>query len=482
MAMLKFNKGQLANLPSAKTEGNVYITTDEKAMYVDVSSTERIRIGQIVEKTTEQWEALAKPYDSSTYYYITNINALVRWNGTKWVQINGTADIKADVADLKTRMGTAEGNITTLTEDLGELAETVQGIIEAGGQPNVIEKISVGGTDLTPDSAKRVKLGKFAAESKTTISYSDFDTEFQNRITTDETNITNLQGEVEKLTGSGNDSVAGKIASAINTFNENTVVPLTNRVGQTESAITGINNKIGTETYTGSSLTGAIKQLQTDVGANTKNITDLTNELSTVKSTYATTQALKDAQTALTNEINNAKSAASTADGKAQTAQAGVNRLNGIVGDGISGTTLTEKVTSVANDLTTLTNQIGSLSNIMNFRGVYSKTADVTDPEIGDVIIVGEKEYVYAAVNNVNTWVEYGDASGNAAAITELDGRIDALETTVGDTEGGLVKTVAGHTTAIGTNATNITNLTNNLNDNYYKKTQIDTMLSWDSF
>jgi hypothetical protein len=89
-------------------------------------------------------------------------------------------------------MGTAEGNITTLTEDLGKLEETVQGIIDIGGQPNVIEKVSVGGTDLTPDSAKRVKLGKFAAESKTTISYSDFDTEFQNRITTDETNITNL--------------------------------------------------------------------------------------------------------------------------------------------------------------------------------------------------------------------------------------------------------------------------------------------------
>jgi hypothetical protein len=118
----------------------------------------------------------------------------------------------------------------------------------------------------------------------------------------------------------------------------------------------------------------------------------------------------------------------------------------------------------------------------MNFRGVYEKTTDVTDPAIGDVIIVGEKEYVYATVENVNQWVEYGDASVNAAEITKLDGRIKALETTVGDSESGLVKTVAGHTTAIGTNKTDITNLTNNLNDNYYTKTQINTMLSWGSF
>lgn len=478
MAMLKFNYGKYENLVNkAYSDGNVYITTDEKAMYVDVDN-QRIRVGQIIYTTSS---AVKPPYSEESFYYFSDLNALATWGvvdaaqGTKgWIQINSTSDIKADIADLKTRMGTAESNIGTMTNRLSTAESKIEQLQNANSQENVIEKISVGGTDVTPDSEKRVKLGKFAAENKTTISYSEFDTDFQNRITTVETNITNLQGEVN--------STAGKISSAIDSFNTTTVVPLTNRVDQNEQAITGINNKIGTETYTGSSLTGAIKQLQTDVGANTNNITSLTNELNTVKSTYATTQALNTAKSTLESKIEEAKTAASTADGKAQAAQNGVNALNGIVGGGISGTTLTDKVTSVADDLTTLTQQIGSLSNIMNFRGVYSKTADVTNPAIGDVIIVGEKEYVYATVENVNQWVEYGDASGNAGAITELDGRIDALETTVGGPNSGLVQTVANHTTAIDTNATNITNLTNNLNDNYYKKTQIDTMLSWGSF
>lgn len=41
---VKFKSGLLANIPSNKTEGTIYVTTDEKGMYVDVSDSERIRI------------------------------------------------------------------------------------------------------------------------------------------------------------------------------------------------------------------------------------------------------------------------------------------------------------------------------------------------------------------------------------------------------------------------------------------------------
>lgn len=550
MAMLKFNKGQLANLPSAKAEGNVYITTDEKAMYVDISSTERIRIGQIVEKTSTEWENLAQPYDSSTYYYITNINALVRWNGTKWVQINGTADIKADIADLKTRMGKAEGNITSLQTDLDQLEETVQGIVTVGGQANVIEKVRVGETDLTPDADKRVTLGKFAAADKTTISQSDIDAAFEQRLSTDEQNITNLQTSVNTLVGSGTNSVAGKIESALDDFKTTNITPLAGRVSDTETAIEGINTKIGNETYTGSSLTGAIKQLQTDAGnnasnitslgtrlgtaegkitalegdmstaktdiaklktdvvdaynradlgvqdaataqaaaeaaqstanTNAQNITTLNNELNAVKENYAKTTDLNGAVNTLDSKITEAKNDAKAADDKAVAAQNDVDALEGIVGAGIAGTTLTVQLNTVTKNLATLTTEIGNVANLMNFRGVATEEdlSDITEPKIGDVAIYKNKEYVYATVDGADKWVEYGDASVNAAEITALDGRLSTAEGKIATLEGVVGNSTSGLVKDVAANAQNITNLQTDLTTNYCTKAE----MSWGSF
>ena len=75
--------------------------------------------------------------------------------------------------------------------------------------------------------------------------------------------------------------------------------------------------------------------------------------------------------------------------------------------------------------LAQLKTDLGSITNVMNFRGTYDSTDDVTDPKTGDVIVVGNKEYVYT---DKNEWSEYGDASANAAAISELQNRITAAE------------------------------------------------------
>ena len=68
----------------------------------------------------------------------------------------------------------------------------------------------------------------------------------------------------------------------------------------------------------------------------------------------------------------------------------------------------------------------------MNFRGVVVSTEagfeedvkSISEPKDGDVILYGEKEYVY----NNGAWVLFGDATGNAAAISALDGRIKTIE------------------------------------------------------
>ena len=362
MAMLKFNKGELASLKNqAIVEGNVYITTDEHAMYVDVAAGKRIRIGQIVEKTSAQWESLEQPYDSHTYYYITDINALVRYDDDKkkWVQINGTADIKADIADLKTRMGEAEANITQHGTDIQTNANAIKALQEAGYQENVVEGAKIGTTDVEIDANKKLILGKFAAAAKTTIEKEDLADELKSEITTATTNVgilttdvttlkgdVNTEGSVRNLAAAAANAKDGAIAEAKKAgtdaaaaakvaddkavaaqnkandaytkaeTNETNIGELTTRVTALDTATTGrvavvedkvgtiegqittlqgttgthtqdisnINAKIGTTEFTGDSLTGAIKSLQTKTSENETNISGLDGRLTTAES------------------------------------------------------------------------------------------------------------------------------------------------------------------------------------------------------
>ena len=52
MALVNFKKGLLTNLPATKTAGTFYITTDERAMYLDVDASTRIRLGDFQEFAT----------------------------------------------------------------------------------------------------------------------------------------------------------------------------------------------------------------------------------------------------------------------------------------------------------------------------------------------------------------------------------------------------------------------------------------------
>lgn len=88
MANVAFKKGLLANLPKTYTEGTFYVTTNERAIYLDVDGSTRIRIGDFQE--VENLEALQGITNKSTtaLYYVKDINVLAKYNGTSFVQIN----------------------------------------------------------------------------------------------------------------------------------------------------------------------------------------------------------------------------------------------------------------------------------------------------------------------------------------------------------------------------------------------------------
>lgn len=121
MAMLNFKHGLYANLPAQKSNGTIYVTTDEKAMYVDLNN-ERIRLSQIITCTYEQWQNLQPPYSTEAFYYVIDKNALLKYNdGSKapegadqslvsgWVQINSTAALESSLNSLTNRVDALDG-------------------------------------------------------------------------------------------------------------------------------------------------------------------------------------------------------------------------------------------------------------------------------------------------------------------------------------------------------------------------------------
>lgn len=88
MANIYFKKGLLSNLPKSFSEGTFYVTTDERAIYLDIDGETRIRLGDFQE--FENLVALQSNTNPSTsaLYYITDMNCLAKWDGEKYVQIN----------------------------------------------------------------------------------------------------------------------------------------------------------------------------------------------------------------------------------------------------------------------------------------------------------------------------------------------------------------------------------------------------------
>lgn len=88
MAQVVFKKGLRADLPAAIVEGVLYITTDERAMYLDVDGSTRVRIGDFQEfDTLAALRANTNP-STTALYYVGELNCLAKWDGEKYIQIN----------------------------------------------------------------------------------------------------------------------------------------------------------------------------------------------------------------------------------------------------------------------------------------------------------------------------------------------------------------------------------------------------------
>lgn len=206
--MLKFKRGLYEKLPQSTVAGTIYVTTDEKAMYVDLSTgadtTGRIRLGDIIQyESYEQFREAKLPFNEKAFYYLVDENALLKYRGTDgegehvWQQVNSVSDIQADLTALATRVSTAEGDITGLQAAVGD-------ITKEGGAIAVAKQEAIDAAAADATSKANAAESNAKADAKAKI---DTLTETVN----DKANASALNSAVSKLE---NEIAAAKTAAA----------------------------------------------------------------------------------------------------------------------------------------------------------------------------------------------------------------------------------------------------------------------------
>lgn len=175
-AKLRFLRGLEANLPSAKTDGYVYVTTDTQAMYVDYtdgSEVKRMRIGDVLTvSAVANLPAIADAQYGVLYYAASeNILCTPYLNGTtkEWKQINKQKTFADFINSLTTSVtgttGTSANVALTITAADKSSKNTSFDVTAAGGA-NV--KAESGKLKIT--SADTTVTGKItAADNKISL-------------------------------------------------------------------------------------------------------------------------------------------------------------------------------------------------------------------------------------------------------------------------------------------------------------------------
>lgn len=442
--MIKFLRGNVASLPQTATAGAVYFTKDE-GLYLGLEDGSYHRYGDFI--TVADVASLPESGAHETcMYYCETENVLAKWDGAKWVQINKQKTLaelggvaksvyEAKVALLEqadTDNATAISNLTTY---VGTIPNDEEGNPVASSVVAYINKK----TDGIATSGNLEALGA--------------------RVTTAEGEIDTLQAAIAEG-GSVTTAIANAKAAGDNA----------------QADVDALELKVGTVAE-GKTVVGLIDDAQKQAD---KGVADAATAQAKADEAYnlaGTKATMDEVNTAIANAGHAVKAdvdqAISDMDAAYKLADTNLEtKLQGNIDKKVDQTAYDTKVaalegadttlqgnidaeaearaeadTALDGRIATLEGQITGLSGAMHFKGVETAIPeDVSGYVDGDVIIVGDKEYVF----NEGSFVEFGDVSAEGD-------RIAALETVVGKAaEGenaatGLVKSVADNAAAIAT-------------------------------
>lgn len=414
MAMIQFLRGTQAGLAAKETiNGALYFTTDTHKIYMGTETGKQEFSAIEVVSAVSALPSVATAIKGKFYYAEAQNVFCFPYNG-EWKQVNpDTGATSIEVVDgggnaISAASYDASTRKITLTK--GETFAT----------PLVVDgKISdkVGTIDGTVKDYVDKKTSGIASESALT--------ELSGRVTTAEADIDALQAATAP---GGAVTLAIADAKKAGTDAQTTANQAKADAAAAQADVDALEGKVGT-VPTDKTVVGMIDDVETAYKAKD---TELAASIKAISDDYLTSTDKTELQGNIDKKVDQ-----TSYNAKVTALEAADTTLQGNI-DAEKTARETADNAQVAR-IATLEGQITGLSGAMHFEGVKAEVpADVSGYEAGDVIIVGEKEYVF----NGTAFVEFGDVSAEGE-------RIAALETTVGNATSGLVKSVADNAAAI---------------------------------
>lgn len=223
--------------------------------------------------------------------------------------------------------------------------------------------------------------------------------------------------------------------------------------------------KLASTTSSGD-LAGDVADLQSKVGALETAVS------TTIPATYETKEnvsAIGDRVTTAEGEIDTLQTDVEAVEGNVATLQTTVDEhttsISGLQANvGALQTTVGNAESGLVKDVNDLKGQIGSVTGALHFKGVVDELpVDLSTYNEGDVILVGNKEYVCNDEDGTKSWIELGDEGSYALKTTTINGKPLSANVTLGaadvgadpaGTAAGLVAGLDVAAVAVGANET----------------------------
>lgn len=461
MANLTFKKGTYSALQTKIAAGNtfaegaLYFTTDEGGLYLGNGTKNLTRIqGSVLyfNSLDEFTKKTKPPYSTDVLYFIAASNALVRWTGSEWIQLNQTdATFKAlegtvtDLSDtltaLTTRVTTAESDIDVLEADLAAetvRAEAAEGTLqsnieaEAAARKEAISSLTTTVNSINDTVASHttsIAANEKAIADETaarTSAISTLTTEVGKKVNTSDYNtkmtaldksISDLESDVAGLA----DDVASNAANI--SANKDAIE---SEVGERKTAITGLQTQVTQNAFDIATLTGTVNANKTAADTAAKAASDAAAAAQTTADA-AKTQAETNAAN-LADEITRAKKAEEdNADAiSAETAarEAAISRLREeLTGDSSS---LGDQLEALTTRVTTAEEDIDNLESNKVDKSTYSTDKSGLESKISanTTLINTNKSAIEINASNIDT---------NTSNISKNADEISTIETKIGD-------------------------------------------------
>ena len=423
--MLNFKYGIYDRLPEAQVPGTIYVTADEKAMYVDLPAVTgkdgstiaagRIRLGSVI--IHESVVDFEPPYSAEAIYYSVKENALLRWNPTggdegtgAWVQINSVKAIDDKILEVAKDVEVLEGAVTAL-----QGADTrIEGLITAEASRADAEEKRLAGLigdanggltkaladEVARADAEEKRIAGLVSDNAGAI------TELQGRMDTAEGEIDALQ---EAVGGADSGLVKG-LADAVK------------RIGDAEAAIQSNDGDISTINGNISTINGTLTEHGGAITALQGKDTELSNSISALEQNKLDKSVYNGKIEELTGLIGANKTAAENAQKAADDAQADANENAGAI------TAIQAAIgeNGLAKDIADLDGRLDTAEGTLTNHGGRIEAVEKKASDNASAI---------EGHGSRLTTVE-GKANDNAGAITGLQGRMDTAEGKIADLEG----------------------------------------------